>query len=90
MVEAPRTGLACAGTAWDGHSQAGGAVSESHLDPAKEKVESASERLGGAGRQPKLRPYRPLTDAAYDRLVVHITRSLGAAEIEPTSTEETA
>ena len=43
------------------------------------------------GKHPNCGPYQALTDAAYDRLVVHLIHSLGAVEIESTtSTEETA
>ncbi len=33
------------------------------------------------GRHPGCGPYRPLTDDAYERLVAHLTKSLGATEI---------
>ena len=40
------------------------------------------------GRHPNCGPYKPLTNAAYDRLVAHLTHSLGAAEIASTTTKE--
>ena len=39
---------------------------------------------------PGCRPARPLGDAAYDRLVVHLTQHLGAVEIAPNKKEITA
>ena len=40
------------------------------------------------GRHPNCGPYKPLTDAAYDRLVAHLTQHLGAVEMEATTTKE--
>jgi hypothetical protein len=61
--------------------------------PPEQVCEVCRQRLDAVawsiGKHPGCGPYQPLTDAAYDRLVAHLTQSLGAAEIR-TDTKEIA
>ncbi len=48
-----------------------------HLcEVCRQRLDAVAWSIGG--KHPGCGPYQPLTDAAYDRLVAHLTQALGA------------